>query len=195
MIPGKPLDHVPKAGASVAYTTTRAPGEPFIQLAIRAGRDTRLKLVAKGLLWELLTYHDSELPSDEDLCREHRARREAEGLKPDGIDLIRGGLDDLERWGYLVRLQIRDSKGQCRSVRALTDSPGYHKLNVLAIYHQAHQVAGKAERLAAERELLEQQEFPRGAHCPPVGSRDLACESTVIDFEARRIARASRQAV
>jgi len=189
MVTGNPLDHVPKTGTSVAYTTTRAPGEIFIQLAVRAGRDTRLKLAAKGLLWELLTYHDAELPADQDIYDAHRAAREAEGMKPDGVDLIRGALDDLERWGYLVRLTIRDAGGQRRSVRALTDSPGYHKLNVLAIQHQAHQITKKADRLAAERVLLVQQEFPRGPHCPPADSRGVA-QDNVIDLETRRLNRA-----
>jgi len=191
MLPGKPLDHVPKAGTSVAYTTTRAPGEVFIQLAVRAGRDMQLKLAAKGLLWELLTYHDGELPADEDIYEAHRAAREAEGLKADGVDLIRGALVDLERAGYLVRLNVRDTGGRKRMVRALTDSPGHHKLNILAVYQDAQEIAKKAERLEAERMLLKQQEFPRGAHCPPADSLGLAKEGKVISLAAHRASKAS----
>lgn len=189
MLPGKPLDHVPKASVSVAYTTTRAPGEMFIQLAVRAGRDTRLRLAAKGLLWELLTYHDSELPSDEDVYEEHRRTREAEGQRADGLDVIRGGLNDLERLGYLVRLQIRDAAGRKRSVRALTDSPGHHKLDVKTAHEAAQQLIRKPERLAAERELLQQEQFPRPAHCPPTDSLGVA-RNNVISLEDRRLGRA-----
>jgi hypothetical protein len=195
MLPGHPLDRVPKSGVSVAYTTTRAPGETFIQLSVRAARDTRLKLAAKGLLFELLTYHDSELPSDEDIYEAHRTAREAEGLKSDGIDMIRGALADLERWGYLVRLTVRDSAGQRRSVRALTDSPGHHKLDVLAIFGTADAIADKAKRLAAQRELLVQRDFPRGAHCPPLDATGSAQGGKVVSLDQARAARAEREAV
>lgn len=189
MLPGKPLDYVPKASVSAAYTTTRAEGEIFIQLAVRAGRDTRLKLAAKGLLWELLTYHDGELPSDEDIYESHRQSREAEGQRADGLDVIRGGLNDLERLGYLVRLQIRDQAGRKRSVRALTDSPGHHKLDIKTAYDDAQHLIRKAERLSAERELLVQQEFPRLAHCPPADSLGTARDN-VISLDDRRLNRA-----
>ncbi len=195
MLPGPGLDRVPKSGTSVAYTTTRAPGEIFIQLAVRAGRDTRLKLASKGLLFELLTYHDGELPSDEDIYAGHRAAREAEGLKPDGIELIRGALDDLDHFGYLVRKTIRDINGQCRSVRAVTDSPGHHKLNLLEIFQKADQIMNKRDRLTALRELLVQREFPRGAHCPPADSRGAASDQRVVSLAAVRAARAERKAV
>jgi hypothetical protein len=195
MLAGHAPDRVPKSGTSVAYTTTRAPGELFIQLSVRAGRDTRLKLAAKGLLFELLTYHDAELPSDEDLYEAHRSAREAEGLKPDGIDLIRGALADLERAGYLVRLTIRDAGGQRRSVRALTDSPGHHKLDIIKIHEAADAVAKKDERLAQQRALLVQQEFPRGAHCPPPGSLGVAQDRKVVSLAAHRAARTEREAV
>lgn len=195
MVPENHLDHVPKAGSSPAYTTTRAPGEIFIQLAVRAGRDTRLRLAAKGLLWELLTYHDSELPADEDIWRAHRETREAEGFKSDGIDVIRGALDDLEHWGYLVRVYVRDARGKKRVVRALTDSPGHHKLDVLARYQRAQAITKKADRLAAERELLVQHPFPRGAHCPPAGSGGTARDDKVISLAEHRAARSGREAV
>lgn len=190
MISGRPIDHIPKAGTSVAYTTTRSPGETFIPLAVRAGRDTRLKLAAKGLLWELLTYHDGELPADRDIWEAHRAAREAEGLKSDGIDAIRGALDDLERWGYLVRFQIRDASGQRRSVRALTDSPGHHKLDVLEAYREADQISGKTERLAKMRELLTQQSFPRGGHCPAAQHRSEEASGNVVSLDTHRRRRA-----
>lgn len=175
----------------MAYTTTRAPGEIFIQLAVRAGRDTRLKWAAKGLLWELLTYHDGELPSDEDLYDAHRAAREAIGEKADGIDLLRGALDDLERRGYLVRLQIRDEHGHRRSVRALTDSPGHHKLAVQQVHADAQALIRKSERLAAERVLLKQEEFPRPAHCPPADSLGVTRDDQVVSLAERRARKAS----
>lgn len=190
MISSKTLDHITKSGVSVAYTTSRAADEAFIQLAVRAGRDTRLKLSAKGLLWELLTYHDDELPSDEEIYWAHRESREAQGLKSDGLASIRGALDDLERWGYLVRLRIQDAQGHPRSVRAVTDSPGHHKLDVPGIYEQAQKIPVKAERLDAERVLLKQQDFPRGAHTPGPGSIGSTKGASVISLAERRAARA-----
>lgn len=89
-------------------------GSHFTMIANAAARDRRLSRRARGLLLEILSHRDGFGISEASLI--------AGG--PEGRDAIRTALRELERYGYLHRVQERDERGRLgESVFYVTDMP------------------------------------------------------------------------
>jgi hypothetical protein len=172
MVARNPPSFVEKSGSSVAYTSLGADAsgccELFVRLSVRALRDQRLSLAARGLLAELSTYHDGEMPSAEDLEQANKAARrelaEKTGTKAGYGQSHASAMKELEQLGYLFRQRIYAEKGRPVSIRALTDTPGHHKFDLPGMYEAAMQLSDPGERKAAVRDLAEQRDFPRPVH-------------------------------
>lgn len=87
----------------------RAPRSPerYYRLDHAIARDQRLSYAARGLLIMLLTRPDNWQVSVENLRREVK-----DSAKPLGRDAVYALLSELERVGYLARMQPRDSGGK-----------------------------------------------------------------------------------
>lgn len=201
MITRSVTNFIAKSGSSVAYTSLGADAagryELFIRLSVEAMRDQRLSLAARGLLGELSTYHDGELPSAEDLEKANRDVRKALAEEA-GEEKVGYGqsyaaaMKELERFGYLFRQRIYAEKGRPVSIRALTDTPGYHKYDLPGLYEQAMAHSDPEQRKVAVRALAEQRHFPRPVHAyrPAVETA-----ANVVSLSERRAAREGREAV
>lgn len=75
---------------------------PFVQVEKTSVKDPRLSLKASGLLTLLLSFPD-------DWSIDHRSLAR---MKPDGAYTFRQALGELEKFGYLKRKRVSDSRGR-----------------------------------------------------------------------------------
>ncbi|OQR63410.1 hypothetical protein B6E66_13790 [Streptomyces maremycinicus] len=88
--------------------------EQFTQVANGLFRDPRLSFKAKGIFGLISTHRTGWHVTVADLVR----------AGPDGRDAVRGGLNELQRHGYLIREQLRHDDGRLGEiVYSITDRP------------------------------------------------------------------------
>jgi hypothetical protein len=91
----------------------RRPADNFTIISNDAARDSRLSLRARGLLVLLSSHAVGYTTSLRALARQN----------PEGIDAIRVAVNELERFGYLVRERVRDEKGTLREADWVLTEP------------------------------------------------------------------------
>ncbi|MEU7061479.1 hypothetical protein [Streptomyces sp. NPDC046197] len=88
--------------------------DQFTQIANELFRDSRISYRAKGLFGYISTHHNGWLVTIAALV----------ALGPDGRDAVRAGLNELEKFGYLVRHRVRRPNGTLgKIVYSITDRP------------------------------------------------------------------------
>ncbi|MGW2855638.1 hypothetical protein ACWDAZ_27740, partial [Streptomyces sp. NPDC001215] len=89
-------------------------GDRFTQIANGLFRDRRLSFKAKGIFGYISTHRTGWQVTVADLVR----------AGPDGRDAVRAGLSELQKYGYLVREQLRHDNGTLGEiVYSITDRP------------------------------------------------------------------------
>ncbi|MFF9244577.1 hypothetical protein ACF1AY_35710 [Streptomyces sp. NPDC014776] len=89
-------------------------GDQFTQIANGLFRDSRLSFKAKGIFGYVSTHRDGWRVTVADLV----------SVGPDGREAVRAGLNELERYGYLIRERLRRPNGTLGEiVYAITDRP------------------------------------------------------------------------
>jgi len=87
----------------------------FVVIGNETIRDRRLSYKARGILAYLLSLPDNWRISSQYLAT----------VAPDGRDAVRTGLQELERYGYLVRERIQDAEsGRWGWYQVIYDRPG-----------------------------------------------------------------------
>ncbi len=96
--------------------------DQFTQIANALFRDSRISYRAKGIFGYISTHRDGWQVTVAALV----------GLGPDGRDAVRAGLNELERYGYLVRERMRRLNGTLGEiVYSITDRPAAHDVPTL----------------------------------------------------------------
>lgn len=101
-------------------------GKHFVQICNKAARDKRLSRKARGFLVELLSHQDGYGVSVQSLV--------ANG--PEGYKAVYSGLQELEKFGYLTRTQIRDQETKYfgQVIYQVTDMPADTEPLVLSFH-------------------------------------------------------------
>ncbi|MEV0996786.1 hypothetical protein [Nonomuraea sp. NPDC050202] len=86
----------------------------FTQVSNDLARDRRISRRARGLFVELASHQEGWMTSIAALVE----------LGPEGVHAIRSAIEELEKYGYLVRIQRRDAKGRLGETEYwITDCP------------------------------------------------------------------------
>ncbi|AWW35339.1 hypothetical protein DN051_40500 [Streptomyces cadmiisoli] len=137
-----------RRGVMAADRSTRsarsAPSARFTQVANALFRDCGLSFRAKGIFGFLSTHVVGWRVTVADLV----------GVGPDGRDAVRAGVSELERFGYLVREQVRCDDGTLGGiVYSITDRPALRNAGLTqATSWPSVSVSGSSSRAGAGSE-------------------------------------------
>lgn len=95
-------------------------GKYYTSIANQVFRDPRLSAYAKTAFGLISTHQDGYDITAESLCAKHNPR--GEGMK-ESLSTVKKALRELESYGYLVRVRIRDKGRLAGTYYEITDMP------------------------------------------------------------------------